>query len=111
MPQGRPTPETDLYLERSTVFALFATVLNDRAKGVVFASQRAARLGALSEPSGPPARRIIPSWYLIGGKYKIVPPGVERTMAHRAGSTIVDYDEGHLGLISDPKTVTRVSRV
>jgi pimeloyl-ACP methyl ester carboxylesterase len=108
VPEGPPTPETDLYLKRSTVFASFATGLNDREKGVVYASQRAATLGALSEPSGPPAWKTIPSWYLIGSEDKIVPPGVERTMAHRAGSTIIDYDEGHLGLISDPKTVTRV---
>jgi pimeloyl-ACP methyl ester carboxylesterase len=107
VPEGPPTPDTDLYLKRSTVFASFAVGLNDREKGVVFASQRPATLGALSEPSGPPAWKTIPSWYLIGSKDKIVPPGVERTMAHRAGSTIIDYDEGHLGLISDPKTVTR----
>jgi pimeloyl-ACP methyl ester carboxylesterase len=108
VPEGPPTPDTELYLKRSTVFASFATGLNDREKGVVFASQRSATLGALSEPSGPPAWKTIPSWYLIGSKDKIVPPGVERMMAHRAGSTIIDYDEGHLGLISDPKTTSRV---
>lgn len=103
-----PTGETDLYLKKSTVFDSFATGLGWDAKGVVAASQRPATLGALSEPSGPPAWRTIPSWYLIGSHDKIVPPGVEKTMAERAGSTTTYYSAGHLGLISDPKAVTSV---
>jgi hypothetical protein len=29
-------------------------------------------------------------------------------MAARAGSTIAEFDAGHVGLMSDPKTVTRL---
>jgi pimeloyl-ACP methyl ester carboxylesterase len=102
-----PTPATDLYLKKSTVFASFATGLSARDKGIVAASQRAATVGALNEPSGVPAWRTIPSWYLIGKKDAIIPPGAERAMAKRARSTVIEYDAGHLGLISDPGTVTR----
>jgi hypothetical protein len=28
-------------------------------------------------------------------------------MAKRAGSTVAEYDGGHVGLMSDPRTVTR----
>ena len=108
VPEAPPTPDTDLYLKRSTVIDSFATGLSADDKAVVAASQRPATLGALSEPSGPPAWKTIPSWYLIGAKDKIVPPGVEQMMAKRAGSTIVRYGAGHLGLISDPQTVTAV---
>ncbi|MFC4054158.1 alpha/beta fold hydrolase [Actinomadura syzygii] len=102
-----PTPTTDLYLKKSTVFASFATGLSARDKAIVAASQRAATLGALSEPSGAPAWRTIPSWYLIGKKDAIIPPSAERAMAKRAHSTVIEYNGGHLGLISDPGTVTR----
>ncbi len=71
------------------------------------ASQRPAKIGALNEPSGTPAWRTIPSWYLIGSKDRIIPPSAERAMAERAGSTIAEYNAGHLGLMSDPKTVTQ----
>lgn len=108
VPEGAPTPGTDLYLKHSTVFDSFATGLSAKEKGIVFASQRPATLGALSEPSGPPAWETIPSWYVIGTKDKIVPPGVEHSMAQRAGSTVIEYAEGHLGLITDPRTVTHV---
>ncbi|TDO48259.1 pimeloyl-ACP methyl ester carboxylesterase [Kribbella sp. VKM Ac-2571] len=81
-----PTGSTDLYLKRSTVFTSFATGLSSEDKGLVVATQRPATLGALSEPSGTPAWRTIPSWYLIGTRDQIIPPTVQRAMATRAGS-------------------------
>jgi pimeloyl-ACP methyl ester carboxylesterase len=53
-------------------------------------------------------RRTIPSWYLIGTQDRIIPPAAEQTMAKRAGATITYFRAGHLGLISDPKSVTRL---
>ncbi|MFB4315934.1 alpha/beta fold hydrolase [Actinomadura sp. 21ATH] len=102
-----PTPATDLYLKRSTVFTSFATGLNARDKALVAATQRPATLGALNEPSAAPAWRTIRSWYLIGRTDKIIPPAAERAMAQRAGSTITEYDAGHLGPLSAPDTVAR----
>ena len=102
-----PTADTDLYLKKSVVFDSFAPGLSATDKALVAASQRAATLGALSEPSGPPAWRTIPSWYLLGTKDKIIPRSAQTAMAERAGSTITKYDAGHLGLISEPKTVTQ----
>ncbi|QKW33924.1 alpha/beta hydrolase [Actinomadura sp. NAK00032] len=102
-----PTPATDLYLKRSTVFASFATGLDARDKALITATQRPATVGALNEPSGPPAWRSIHAWYLIGKNDKIIPVGVERAMAERAGATTAEYDAGHLGLMTDSRTVTR----
>ncbi len=103
-----PTADTDLYLKRSTVFTSFATGLSPADKAVVAASQRPATIGALNGPSATPAWRTIPSWYLIGGTDQIIPAGVQRAMAERAGSTVIEYDAGHLGLMTAPGTVTRV---
>jgi len=102
-----PTPATDLYLKQSTVFASFATGLSDEDKALVHATQRPATVGALNEPSGVPAWRTIPSWYLIGANDLIIPPKPERFMAERAGATIAEYAGGHLGLMSDADIVTR----
>jgi pimeloyl-ACP methyl ester carboxylesterase len=103
-----PTPATDLYLKKATVFTSFAEGLSADDKALVAATQRPATVGALSEPSATPAWRTIPSWYLLGTKDKIIPPSVQRFMAERAGSTITTFNQGHLGLISDPRTTTRV---
>ena len=108
VPAGPPTPTTDLYLKRSTVFTSFATGLNAEEKAMVYATQRPAAFGGLADQSGAPAWKTIPSWYLIGTGDKIIPPTAQRAMAKRAGSQVTEFDEGHLGLISDPKTTTRV---
>jgi pimeloyl-ACP methyl ester carboxylesterase len=102
-----PTPTTDLYLKTSTFLTDFANGLPASQARILAASQRPATL-AQSEPSGVPAWRTIPSWALIGTHDHIIPPAAERAMAERAGSTISYFDAGHLGLISDPKSVTRV---
>ncbi|MBP2705061.1 alpha/beta hydrolase [Microbispora sp. RL4-1S] len=103
-----PTADTELYLKDSTVFTSFANGLSADEKAIVAASQRSATVGALNEPSGTPAWRTIPSWNLIGTKDRIIPQSAQRAMAERAGSTIIEYDAGHVGLMTDPTTVTRV---
>jgi pimeloyl-ACP methyl ester carboxylesterase len=103
-----PTPATELYLKPSTFLTSFANgVPADQAR-VLAASQRPATIAALNEPSGVPAWRTIPSWSLIGTQDKIIPPAAERAMAEHAGATISYFNAGHLGLISNPKAVTRV---
>jgi pimeloyl-ACP methyl ester carboxylesterase len=107
VPAAPPTGATELYLKGS-VMPAFAAGLSRDDQRVVHASQRAATLGALSEPSGPPAWRTIPSWYLLGTKDKVIPPDVQRMMAQRANARIREYTAGHLGLITDPEAVVSI---
>lgn len=103
-----PSPTTDLYLKRSTVFRSFATGLSAKEKALVYATQRGSAFGALFEPSAVPAWRTIPSWYVAGTADRIIPYPVQRMMAERAGSTITKYGAGHLGLMTAPGIVTGV---
>jgi pimeloyl-ACP methyl ester carboxylesterase len=82
-----PTPTTDLYLKPSTFLTAFANGLSASQVRILAASQRPATIGALNEPSGVPAWRTIPSWYLIGTQDQIIPPTAERAMAEHAGAT------------------------
>lgn len=41
-------------------------------------------VAGLAGPSGAPAWKTIPSWYLIPTQDKVIPPAVQRTMARRA---------------------------
>ena len=102
-----PGPDTDLYLKTSVFLQSFANGLPQSQARVLAATQRPATLGAITSPSGIPAWRTIPSWYLIGTEDRIIPPAAERSMAIRAGSKISYFKAGHLGLISDPTSVTR----
>jgi pimeloyl-ACP methyl ester carboxylesterase len=102
-----PTARTDLYLKKSTVFESFASGLSRAEKTLVWATQRPAAFGGLADRSGIPTWRTIPSRYLLGAKDKIIPASAQRAMAEAAGSTITGYDAGHLGLMSNPRIVTR----
>ncbi len=103
-----PTPDSDVYLKASIFPTAFANGLPADEAAVLSASQRPVTLGALNEPSGIPAWRTIPSWYLVGTVDRVIPPTAQRAMADHAGSTISEFKGGHLGLVSDPKSVTRV---
>ncbi|MEV0623869.1 alpha/beta hydrolase [Nonomuraea sp. NPDC050404] len=102
-----PTLKTDLYLKKAAVFSSFGAGLSAADKAVVWATQRPATL-AIDEPSGTPAWRTIPSWALIGTRDQIIPPAAQRAMATRAGATITEFDAGHVGMMTDPRAVTRV---
>jgi pimeloyl-ACP methyl ester carboxylesterase len=102
-----PTATTDVYLNRSAVFNSFATGLNNEQKELVLATQRPAAFGGLIEKSGVPAWKTIKSFSLIGTEDKIIPASAQRAMAKRAESTVTEYDGGHLGLITDARTIVR----
>ena len=102
-----PTPTTDLYLKTSTFLQDFANGVPAGEARILAASQRPATL-AQAEPSGVPAWRTIPSWALIGREDHIIPPAAETDMANHAGAHTSYFNQGHLGLLTDPRTVTRV---
>ena len=70
------------------------------------ASQRPIDAAALGEPSGEPAWKTIPSWYLVASNDQAIPPATERFMAKRAGATTVEIASSHVAMISHPGVVT-----
>jgi len=102
-----PTPTTDLYLKTSVFLRAFANGVPRSKARILAASQRPATL-AQNEPSGVPAWRTIPAWYLIGTQDHIIPAAAQRAMAEHAGARISSFKAGHLGLVSRPNAVTRV---
>ena len=86
---------------------IFAADLPASRTAVMAATQRPASLAALSEPSGPPAWKTIPSWYLVAGKDNTIGTANERIMAKRIGATTVELaDSSHVAMISHPAETT-----
>ena len=65
-------------------------------------------LSALTGPSGPPAWKTIPSWYLVAKQDRIIPPQAERVMAARADSTTIEINSSHVAMMSHPGTVVNL---
>ncbi|HEX7717963.1 MAG TPA: alpha/beta hydrolase [Marmoricola sp.] len=102
---GAAPGDADLYLLPSVFRSAFATDLPASQAAVLASTQRPVTLSALTAPSGPPAWKSIPSWYLVGTADEVLPAAEQRAMAARAHSRVVSVDAGHLSLISRPKAV------
>jgi pimeloyl-ACP methyl ester carboxylesterase len=95
----------DLYVKQSGFPDAFANDLPAKQAAVLAATQRPLAANAAAEPSGPPAWKTIPSWYLVGTADHVLPPAEQRFMAARAHAHTVEVDASHLSMISRPENV------
>ncbi|GAB3572683.1 alpha/beta hydrolase [Amycolatopsis endophytica] len=72
------------------------------------ARQRPVSVAALGEPSGAPAWKTIPSWYLVSTQDKAISPVAQRFFAQRAGAHTVEIRASHVGYISHPDITSRL---
>lgn len=73
-------------------------------------NQHPLTLKAFTDPSGPPAWRSIPSWYMIARQDRAIPPAAQRFMAERAGSHQIEIDSSHAAPVSHPQEVADLIR-
>jgi pimeloyl-ACP methyl ester carboxylesterase len=104
--QGPDGSGIDVYINPADYRAAFAADVAPGKAELMAATQRPISLAALVEPSGPPAWKTIPSWYLVGTDDQAIPPATQRFMAARAGSHTVEIDSSHASLVSHPGAVT-----
>src|SRR6266545_1804562 len=103
---GAPAGDFDLYVKQAVFPHAFANDLPAGTGAVLAVSQRPITLSGALEPSGPPAWKTIPSWYLVGRADNVIPPAEQRVMATRAGAKTVEVNAGHLSMLSRPAAVT-----
>ncbi|MBD8045204.1 alpha/beta hydrolase [Arthrobacter sp. Sa2BUA2] len=96
----------DAYIDPAYFPQLFAQDLPRAEARFMAASQRPAALATLVTPSGEPAWKTIPSWYMVATRDRIIPPEAERAMAKRAGATTVEVKSSHVPMLSNPGAVT-----
>ena len=98
----------DLYLDRDAFHEAFARDVDPETAGVMAATQRPWSGAAAATPSGPPAWRSIPSWYLLGTEDRAIPPAAQRFMAERANARIEEVAASHASMVSQPEVATRL---
>ena len=94
---GAPAGDVDLFLKKEVFVSTFASGVATDAAELLYAGQRPLSLSAGNVPSGVPAWKDIPSWYVLGTKDLIITPDAQNFMATRAHSTITRIPTGHLG--------------
>jgi pimeloyl-ACP methyl ester carboxylesterase len=105
---GAQNGDVDLYIKPDVYPSCFANTIATKQVAVLAASQRPITFSAGAEPSGPPAWKTIPSWYLVGTLDKVIPPYLQIFMAERANAQIVRVKAPHPSMISHPKVVANL---
>jgi pimeloyl-ACP methyl ester carboxylesterase len=76
----------------------FAQDLNPNLAADLEAAQHPTSFAILGSASGPGAWHDLPSWYAVSGADRVIDPDLQRFMAKRAGSMVVQFDDAsHAG--------------
>ena len=110
-PPGAPVPPIlppqggFLFLDRARFRDSFAADVSPEQAAFMADSQVPWGVEALSGAISEPAWRSKPSWYLVATEDRMIPPPAQRSMAARAGSTVVEVAGSHAIYVSQPAAV------
>ena len=105
VPPILPPQEGFLLLDREKFHASFAADIPAEQAAFMADSQVPWGVDALSGTISQPAWRSKPSWYLVTTDDRMIPPPAQRSMAERAGSTVVEVAGSHSIYLSQPAAV------
>jgi len=109
LPLQYPTADgmaTEFAINPEKIQDAFAADLSTSQNALLAATQRPIAEQAFAEPTTAPAWRTLPSWAIVPTGDKAVGSDVVRSMAERAGATMVEIDASHVVMISQPQAVT-----
>ncbi|MGF7119914.1 alpha/beta fold hydrolase [Rhodococcus sp. BE178] len=97
----------DGYIDPSRFHEAFCQDVSDATAADMIAHQRSIALSANLEPTQDPSWQTLPTWAVIPGQDRVIPPASERFMAARAGAQIADIPgASHAVLVSQPGQVS-----
>jgi pimeloyl-ACP methyl ester carboxylesterase len=72
------------------------------------AVQQPIAAGAFGEKASHAAWRDKPSWYLVTGNDRALPPAVQRELVKESGAHRVGLKSGHMLMVSHPADIARL---
>lgn len=101
---------TDLYIQQDKFNSQFAADVAPKEAQLMAAGQRPITEAALKEPSGDPAWKTVPSYFIYGSADKNIPEAALKFMADRAGSkkTVDVKGASHVVMVSNPARVVAI---
>jgi pimeloyl-ACP methyl ester carboxylesterase len=109
-PVPRSDGTTDLYIVKDRFHEQFCADVPEQVAARMAATQRPATQEALTESSGEPLWRDLPSFFLIGEKDRNIPAELQRFMAERAGArgTVEIPGASHAISVSQPQATAEL---
>ncbi len=106
----RPDASGFLKLTEAGIREDFAQDLSEEEKTVLFAAQAPTNVASLGGLVSEPAWRSRPSWYLVAGEDRAIPPKLQRIMAARMHATAEEIPSSHVAMLSHPDVAARLIR-
>jgi pimeloyl-ACP methyl ester carboxylesterase len=100
--------ENALWIDPQVFPQVFASDADATQARIMATVQKPTGLGCLSEKSGPPAWKKLPSWYIVSENDLTINPDAERWMAKRSGSTTSSLPSSHASPVAHPREVADV---
>jgi pimeloyl-ACP methyl ester carboxylesterase len=110
VPPILPPQDGYLFLDRAKFAAAFAADVEPKAAAFMADSQVPWGTEALTGAVTAPAWRSKPSYYLVATQDRMIPVPAQRSMAERAGATVVEVPGSHAVYVSKPRDVAAVIR-
>jgi pimeloyl-ACP methyl ester carboxylesterase len=104
----KATPDAHLYFDQALFHADFAADLPAADARFMARSQVLPALQTAGAKVAQAAWKGKPSWAILSKNDRTVNPELQRFMAQRAGSKIVEIDGSHVAFIAHPEKVARV---
>jgi pimeloyl-ACP methyl ester carboxylesterase len=105
---GAKKGDAELYVKPSVFEQAFANGLPAKEGAVLAVTQAPVTYSAVTAPSGTPAWKTIPSWYVVGTLDKAIPPAIQLFMAQRIHAHITRVRAGHLAMVAAPGVIAKV---
>ena len=105
---GAPTGVGEAYIKQNVFPSCMADGLPATEANVLAVTQLPLSTIALTQQTGVPAWKTIPSWAVVGTVDHAIPLALQLAMANTAHAHITRVDAPHLSMISNPGTVTNV---
>lgn len=107
-PTGNGSSASEFSINPAEFRDVFTADLSQEQSDVLGVSQRPAAAATLTEKTGTPAWKNLPTWAVVATGDKAAGADNVRFMARRAGADITEVDGSHVVMISQPDAVTGV---
>jgi pimeloyl-ACP methyl ester carboxylesterase len=97
-----------IYINPELFPQAFAQDVDPAQAKVMAATQKPTNQSMLTEKSGPPAWKQLPTWYQISENDRIIPPDAERMFAKQMNATTISVPSGHASPASHPNEVAQL---
>jgi pimeloyl-ACP methyl ester carboxylesterase len=97
-----------VYINPEVFGQAFAQDIDPAQVKVLAAAEKPFNQSILTEKSGPPAWKQLPSWYQVSENDTAIPPDTERMFAKQINATTISFPSSHASMLSHPNEVAKL---